>query len=199
VHTLTRLLVQSPLLLPLHITGSVGPTSSLGELKFQGGGDLYRRFLTPPEGAQWCDLVITDLRTLTDNSNYCDTDGSAVTTAVPAADPTSSSSGSSSSGSNAVASSSSAGSSGARSKQDVKRMLMVLHALQLLPHTPYRDAEKQVYLQLLPGQAEVTVIFNHLNIRYLISEVDHVIISSWHAIDSQKCCGCLCIVTSVLL
>jgi hypothetical protein len=149
----------------MHTTGSVGPTSSLGELKFQGGGDLYRRFLTPPEGTQWCDLVITDLRTLTDNSNYCDTDGSAVTTAVPAADPTSSSSsGSGSGGSNAVASSSSSGSSGGRSKQDAKRMLMVLHALQLLPHTPYRDAEKQVYLQLLPGQAEVTVIFNLLNI-----------------------------------
>jgi hypothetical protein len=166
VHTLAQPLVQSTLLLSMHITGSVGPTSSLGELKFQGGSDLYRKFLTPPEGAQWCDLVITDLRTLTDNSNYCDTDGSAVTTAVPAADPTSSSSSSSSGGSNAVASSSSASSVGNSSgsrKQDAKRMLMVLHALQLLPHTPYRDAEKQVYLQLLPGQAEVTVNFNLLN------------------------------------
>ena len=32
---------------------------------------------------------------------------------------------------------------------------MVLHCLQMLPHTPYRDAECQKYLNLHPGQKEV--------------------------------------------
>lgn len=34
------------------------------------------------------------------------------------------------------------------------RRLMVLHCIQLLPHTPYRDAEAQHYLNLRPGQTE---------------------------------------------
>jgi hypothetical protein len=153
----------------IYVTCSAGSTSNLGELKFQGGGDLYRKFLTPPGGAQWCDLVVTDLRKLTDASNYCETDDTSATTAVPAADPTSSSSdGNTAGGTDSVSSGS--GSSGSR-KQDAKRMLMVLHALQLLPHTPYRDAEKQVYLQLLPGQAEVTAMFDTFSIYYLFHAI----------------------------
>lgn len=31
---------------------------------------------------------------------------------------------------------------------------MVLHCLQLLPHTPYRDAECKKYLNMHPGQKE---------------------------------------------
>lgn len=42
--------------------------------------------------------------------------------------------------------------------------LMVLHTVQLLPQTPYRDAEKQKYLSLLPSQEIVTSIPVHAGI-----------------------------------
>ena len=32
---------------------------------------------------------------------------------------------------------------------------MLLHCVQLLPHTPYRDAECKKYLNMHPGQTEV--------------------------------------------
>lgn len=32
---------------------------------------------------------------------------------------------------------------------------MVLHCLQLLPHTPHRDAECHKYMNMNPGQKEV--------------------------------------------
>ncbi|CAN0084223.1 unnamed protein product [Scytosiphon promiscuus] len=38
---------------------------------------------------------------------------------------------------------------------DGTRRMMVLHCLQLLPHTPYRDAECQKYMNMNPGQKEV--------------------------------------------
>ncbi|GMI51789.1 hypothetical protein TeGR_g3188, partial [Tetraparma gracilis] len=34
---------------------------------------------------------------------------------------------------------------------DASSRLMVLHTIQLFPHTPYRDCESQSYFQMMPG------------------------------------------------
>ncbi|CAM9301659.1 unnamed protein product, partial [Chrysoparadoxa australica] len=39
--------------------------------------------------------------------------------------------------------------------EDSNRRLMILHCLQMVPHTPYRDVEDKNYLRLSPGQLEV--------------------------------------------
>ena len=41
---------------------------------------------------------------------------------------------------------------------DDSSRLVVLHAVQILPHTPYRDREKQRYLNLNPGKVTVTSV-----------------------------------------
>lgn len=41
---------------------------------------------------------------------------------------------------------------------DAISRLVVLHTLQLFPHTPYRDNEKQRYIRLKPGETTVTSI-----------------------------------------
>jgi len=41
-------------------------------------------------------------------------------------------------------------------KDDASSRLVVLHTLQSFPHTPYRDNEKQRYLNLSPGESSVT-------------------------------------------
>ena len=45
--------------------------------------------------------------------------------------------------------------------KETSTRLMVLHTIQLLPHSAYRDAEVQKYLNLLPGQETVTSIPVH--------------------------------------
>jgi len=47
------------------------------------------------------------------------------------------------------------------SSEDISPRLIALHTLQLLPHTPYRDEEKQKYFRLTPGQTAVTSIRVH--------------------------------------
>lgn len=44
---------------------------------------------------------------------------------------------------------------------DSSPRMIALHTLQLLPHTPYRDEEKQKYFSLTPGQVVVTSIPVH--------------------------------------
>jgi len=41
-------------------------------------------------------------------------------------------------------------------KDDASSRLVVLHTLQSFPHTPYRDNEKQRYLQLSPAEVSIT-------------------------------------------
>jgi tripeptidyl-peptidase-2 len=45
--------------------------------------------------------------------------------------------------------------------KDASPRLVVLHCLQLLPHTPYRNNEKERMLNLLPGQISVTSVPVH--------------------------------------
>ena len=45
--------------------------------------------------------------------------------------------------------------------KDASPRLVVLHCLQLLPHSPYRDNEKERMLNLLPGQMSVTSVPVH--------------------------------------
>jgi tripeptidyl-peptidase-2 len=46
----------------------------------------------------------------------------------------------------------------AHKDEDATRRVLVLHAIQLLPHTPYREVQKHTYLPTYPGQTEVQSI-----------------------------------------
>lgn len=111
---------------------NAGSVLDLGNTLFRAGAEIERRFIVPPEGTQWMDVIIKDLRPETPNTSISNTGGSLSddTFTYPQG-------------------------GGHGQKSDPVGRVIVLHTVQNVPHTPYRDLEKDVYLQLKPGQIEV--------------------------------------------
>ena len=121
---------QAHQLLPVH-----GGVRRLGVHAFS-SGQVERHFLVPPRGTTWMDVTLTDLRSHT---------------------PTTGAGGA---GTEAVADVQGPGPEGAGGgaagvgERDGRVVIVALQTVQLLPHTPFRDAEFERYVSLAPGQRE---------------------------------------------
>lgn len=82
-------------------------------------GEVQRHFVTPPAGATWMDVVLTDRRP--------EVAAAYATTADPEAQLKS---------------------------KDGSLVMVALQTVQLLSHTPFRDAEFEKYVSIGPGQRE---------------------------------------------
>ncbi|CAM9827501.1 unnamed protein product [Phaeothamnion confervicola] len=93
-------------------------------------GQVVRSFLAPPPCA-WMDFTVRDTRLTTAGT----AEASAVAASADAGEPP-----------------------GPTGTADGTRRLMVLHSMQLLPQSPYREVQKNAYLYLNPGQTEVVSV-----------------------------------------
>ncbi|KAG5191080.1 subtilase family-domain-containing protein [Tribonema minus] len=123
---------------PITVVKPLTPSAQLlklGALPLRAGGAIARAFVAPPEGTLWMDITVRDGR-------------------VPGGEEEGEvTAGEQEGGEGPEGGGAQGGGGGAAHK--MLKMLMVLHAVQLLPHRPYRDTERHKYLQLLPGQTEV--------------------------------------------
>lgn len=118
---------QAHQLLPVH-----GGVRRLGVHAFT-SGQVERHFLVPPPGTTWMDVTLTDLRTHVPSTGA----GGAGTEAVADAQGPGP-----------------AGAGAAAGERDGRVVIVALQTVQLLPQTPFRDAEFERYVSLAPGQRE---------------------------------------------
>lgn len=88
-------------------------------------GQVQRNFLVPPPGTTWMDVTLTDMRS--------SSAAAAAATAVVAEDEEK---------------------AGNSKSKDGSVIIVALQTVQLLPQTPFRDAEFEKYVSLAPGQKE---------------------------------------------
>lgn len=118
--------------LPVH-----GGVRRLGVHAFT-SGQVERHFVVPPPGTTWMDVTLTDLR------------AHAPTTGAGSAGDAGGSDGEPQ-GPGPAAANAGGGPSGER---DGRVVIVALQTVQLLPQTPFRDAEWERYVSLAPGQRE---------------------------------------------
>jgi tripeptidyl-peptidase II len=117
-------------LLPAH-----GGVRRLGVHAFT-SGQVERHFVVPPPGTTWMDVTLTDLRAHSPTTGA----GSAGDVGPPTeADPQ----GPGPASAGAV-----------EGERDGRVVIVALQTVQLLPQTPFRDAEFERYVSLAPGQRE---------------------------------------------
>mmetsp|Transcript_61322 Transcript_61322/g.168297 ORF Transcript_61322/g.168297 Transcript_61322/m.168297 type:complete len:1350 (+) Transcript_61322:106-4155(+) len=132
-------------IVPVNVVKPAAPpsptiTTAVPELR---PGATHRQFITPPPGTTWVEFTIRDLRTPVPVEEK-DEDGTADANALAAKVKA------------LAAEVDRLGAAGpyadlSGGSGDVAGQLVVLHCLQLLPNTPYRDQELQQYLRVRPG------------------------------------------------